>query len=348
MFALIAQILPELSIPLWDQHRLAEPLWLVALLVLPLVGWLRRRRPVAVWVIPGASAWASPRSPAFSRLPATLAYLAAIFIVVALARPQRIDDTRVIRGEGYDLVIAIDLSTSMFAEDSVIDGARVNRLEALKPVIDAFVRSRPADRIGFVVFSGKAYTMAPLTHDHAWLARQIARLRIGLLEDGTAVGDALGLALTRLEQTGAEAGPRAGAFVILMTDGSNNKGRLAPAQAAALAASKKIPVYTIGVGRDGIVPFPIFDDTGRRTGTGRARSDLDEASLRDIARVTGGRYARADEPDAATAAFDAIDRAQKVSFDQRQQVLATELFAWPATAAAALLLLTVFARLRRP
>lgn len=348
MSALLAQIFPEFAIPLWNQHRLAEPLWLLALLLLPLAAWLRRRRPVSALVVPGAAAWAAPRPPVASRLPAALAYLAAFLLVVALARPQRIDDTRVVRGEGYDLVIAIDLSTSMFAEDSMIDGVRVNRLEALKPVLDAFVRARPADRIGFVAFSGRAYTLAPLTHDHAWLARQIARLRIGLLEDGTAVGDALGLALSRLERARSGDAPRAGAFVILMTDGSNNRGRLSPSDAAALAASKQIPVHTIGVGRDGIVPYPIFDDNGRRTGTGRARSDLDDEALRDIAKKTNGLYARAEDPDAAAAAFAAIDRAQKTVFDQRQQVLATELYPWPASFAAALLLLAVLPRLRRP
>ncbi|MEO0055037.1 MAG: hypothetical protein RLZZ50_984, partial [Verrucomicrobiota bacterium] len=286
-----ADLLSDLTLPLWGPYRLAAPLWLFALLLVPLAIWLRRRRSVSVLLIPNAAAWAAPRAPAVRRWPVGLAWCAAAFLVLALARPQRIDDTRVVRGEGYDLVVAIDLSTSMYAEDSVVGGNRVNRLEALKPVLEAFIRRRPGDRIGFVAFAGRAYTLAPLTHDHDWLARQVARLRIGLIEDGTALGDGLGLALSRLQRARSEAdAPRAGAFVVLMTDGANNRGQLAPAQAAALAKARGVPVFTIGVGRDGLVPFPAFDEQGRRVGMTRRMSDLDPAALRQIATETGGRF----------------------------------------------------------
>lgn len=340
MAAPLPEFLSDLTLPLWGPCRLAAPLWLLALLLLPLAAWLRRRRSVSVLLIPHAAAWTAPRAPAARRWPVRLAWAAAALLVLALARPQRIDDTRVVRGEGYDLVVAIDLSTSMYAEDSVVDGRRVNRLEALKPVLEAFIRRRPADRIGFVAFAGRAYTLAPLTHDHDWLARQVARLRIGLIEDGTALGDGLGLALSRLQRARSDAdAPRAGAFVVLMTDGANNRGQLAPAQAAALAKARGVPVFTIGVGRDGLVPFPAFDEQGRRVGMTRRMSDLDPAALRQIATDTGGRYFRAEDPDAANAAFAEIDRAQKITFDQTTQVLATELYAWPAALATLLLAL---------
>ena len=348
MAALLPEFLSDLTLPLWGPFRLAAPLWLLALLLLPLAAWLRRRRSVSVLLIPHAAAWAAPRAPAVRRWPVRLAWSAAVFLVIALARPQRIDDTRVVRGEGYDLVVAIDLSTSMYAEDSVVDGRRVNRLEALKPVLEAFIRRRPSDRIGFVAFAGRAYTLAPLTHDHDWLARQVARLRIGLIEDGTALGDGLGLALSRLQRARSDAdAPRAGAFVVLMTDGANNRGQLAPAQAAALAKARGVPVFTIGVGRDGLVPFPALDEQGRRVGTTRRMSDLDPAALRQIASETGGRYFRAEDPDAANAAFSEIDRAQKITFDQTTQVLATELYAWSAGLAALLLALATLPLLRR-
>jgi Ca-activated chloride channel family protein len=110
-----------------------------------------------------------------------------------------------VRSEGYDIMLAIDLSTSMRAEDFEKDGERINRLQAIKPVIQAFIERRPTDRIGIVLFSGRAYTMAPLTFDHDWLARQLSRVRIGMIEDGTAIGDGLGVALTRLEQARATA-----------------------------------------------------------------------------------------------------------------------------------------------
>jgi Ca-activated chloride channel family protein len=345
----LAQLLPDLALPLWGAHQLAAPVWLLALLLFPLLAWLRRRRPVSTLLIPHAAAWAAPRPSPARRWPVRLGYAAAGLLVVALARPQRVDDTRIIRGEGYDIVIAIDLSTSMFAEDNVVDGSRVNRLEALKPVLEAFIRRRPSDRIGFVAFAGRAYTLAPLTHDHAWLARQVDRLRIGLIEDGTAIGDGLGLSLTRLHRARTEAdAPRAGAFVILMTDGAHNRGTLTPEQSTALAKARGVPVFTIGVGQDGLVPFPAFDEHGRRIGTTRRGSDLDLAALRKIASETGGRFFRAEDPDAASAAFTAIDRAQKVSFDQSTQVLATELYAWPAAASALLLFLAALPLLRRP
>lgn len=340
--------LPALAALRFGDGQLAQPAWLLALLALPFLLWLRRRRPTPVLLIPGAAAWAAPRPPASLRWPVWVATLGYILLIGALARPQRIDDRTIIRGEGYDLVLALDLSTSMYAEDSMRDGQRINRLEALKPILEAFILRRPADRIGFVAFSGRAYTLAPLTHDHAWLAKQIARLRIGLIEDGTAIGDGIGLALTRLARAREEDGAgRAGSFVILLTDGAHNRGELTPAQAVALAKARQVPVYTIGVGRDGLVPFPMIDASGRRIGTRNVPSDLDIQTLRQIADATGGQFFRADDPATASSAFAAIDRAQKISFDQTTHLLATELYPWPASVAGVLLLLSLPALLRR-
>src|SRR3954462_7920460 len=246
---------------------LHDPLWLTALLALPLLMWLRGRRRVPVLLVPFAAAWHRPSLAAPSRWPVALAFLGLALLIGALARPQHVEDKREVRSEGYDIVLAIDLSTSMRAEDFEKDGERINRLQAIKPVIQAFIERRPADRIGIVLFSGRAYTMAPLTFDHEWLARQLARVRIGMIEDGTAIGDGLGVSLTRLEQAKRESGgKRQGAFVVLLTDGANNRGALTPQQATDLAKSRGIPVYTIGAGQDGLVPFPVFDDKGRKIG----------------------------------------------------------------------------------
>ena len=141
------------------------------------------------------------------------------------ARPQRVEDKREVRSEGYDIVLAIDLSSSMLAEDYERGGDRINRLQAIKPVIQAFIEKRPSDRIGIVLFSGRAYTMAPLTFDHDWLSRQLERLKLGMLENGTAIGDGLGVALTRLEQAKREAGgQRQGAFVNSSAESANPSG----------------------------------------------------------------------------------------------------------------------------
>ena len=170
-------------------------------------------------------------------------------------------DKRDVRTQGFDIVLAIDLSGSMLSEDYENDGERINRLRAIKPVIQAFIEQRPSDRIGVVLFSSKAYTLSPLTTDHVWLGRQIERIRIGLITDGTAIGDALGVALTRLDQSKREQdGRRKGAFIVLLTDGANNMGALTPVQSAQLAKARGVPIYTIGAGKDGLVPYPNFDD----------------------------------------------------------------------------------------
>ncbi len=310
---------------------LHDPAWLLAALLLPALLWLRQRRAQPVWVVPFASAWSGRAPLPRSRWPELLVGAGLLLLVAALARPERVEERQDVRREGYDLVLAVDLSGSMLAEDQERDGARVNRLQALKPVLEAFTARRESDRIGVVTFGGRAYTLAPLTFDHGWLRRQIARLRVGLVEDGTALGDALALAVARLGQAErSEAGRRKGGFVILLTDGANNMGQLAPGEAAGLAAAKGIPVYTIGSGRSGLVPMPVFDAGGRKVGYRRVQSDLDEEALREIAARTGGRYFRAVDPDTVEAAFAAIDAERKIEFEARRDLRARQGFAWLA------------------
>ncbi len=331
-------------------YTLHDPLWLLALAVFPLVLWLRGRRAVPVLLVPFAAAWHRPSLAASSRWPAGLAVAGLVLLVIALARPQRIEDKREVHSQGYDLMLAIDLSGSMLAEDYEKNGEAINRLQAIKPVIQAFIDKRPSDRIGIVVFSGRAYTLAPLTFDHDWLARQVSRLKIGLIEDGTAIGDGLGIALTRLEQAAREQGAqRKGAFVVLLTDGANNRGSLAPAQATQIAKSRGIPVYTMGAGRDGLVPFPVFDQNGNRMGTRRIVADLDSNALINISQTTGGQYYRIDDTKAIESAFKSIDRTQKIEFQSKSYLLTTELFTWfAAPGLACLLLAALLIRARRP
>jgi Ca-activated chloride channel homolog len=317
-----------------------SPYWLLALLLIPAVIWLRGRRSVPVLLVPFAAAWHRPSVASASRWPAGLTILGIVLLITALARPQRVEDKREIHTQGYDIMLAIDLSGSMLAEDYERNTVRINRLQAVKPVIQAFINERPNDRIGIVVFSGRAYTLAPLTFDHEWLGRQVERLKVGLIEDGTAIGDGLGLALTRLEQAAREqGGRRQGAFAVLLTDGANNKGTLAPLQAASVAKGRGIPVYTIGAGRDGLVPFPVFNQNGDTIGYRRVMSDLDQNTLIEIANLTGGHAFRADEAKAIENAFAAIDRAQKIEFQAKSYLLTTELFAWLAVPGLTALLL---------
>jgi Ca-activated chloride channel homolog len=319
--------------------RLANPLWLCALLAIPAAIWLRGRRRVPVLLVPFAAAWHRPSLAQAAGWPAACTAAGLALFVGALARPQRIEDKREVRSQGYDIVLAIDLSGSMLSEDYEKDGQRLNRLQAIKPVIQAFIEQRPADRIGVVLFSGRAYTLAPLTTDHAWLARQLERVKIGLIEDGTAIGDALAVAVSRLDQAAREnSGRREGAFIVLLTDGANNRGTLAPMQAAAIAQARGIPVYTIGAGKDGIVPYPIFDDQGNKVGYRHILADLDENALREISQKTGGQFFRAADTGTIESAFRDIDRSQKIEFQAKSYLLTTELFPWLAAPGALLLL----------
>ena len=327
---------------------LRDPVWLIALFEIPVVLWMRQRRRTPVLVVPFAADWHRPSYLARSRWPTVCAVAGLALLIVALARPQRIDDRQQVKSQGYDLMLAIDLSSSMLSEDYVRDGHAINRIQAIKPVIQAFINDRPNDRIGVVAFAGHAYTLAPLTFDHQWLGKQIGRLNVGLIEDGTAIGDALGVCLSRLDQAKREVGGRRlGAFIVLLTDGGNNRGTLTPDQALAIAKARHIPIYTIGAGRQGYVPVPV----GRRPdGTyiyQQMLSEVDEGLLRKLAGESGGQFYRAEDTHAIQSAFDSIDRAKKLEFQAQSQVIATELFPWFAVPGVLLMIAAAFGSRRR-
>jgi Ca-activated chloride channel family protein len=314
-----------------ENFAFKDPWWLLLLLAIPLVIGLRQLRRAPAWVVPFVGSWYRPSMMGRSRWPVTLFVSGLILAVVALARPQIVEETRSVQREGYDIMLAIDLSGSMLAEDYSKHGVTLNRWAAIKPIIEAFIKERKNDRVGMIVFAGRAYTYAPLTFDQDWLLRQTGRLKIGLIEDGTAIGDGLGLAVQRLElsrqrERGEE---RQGAFVVLLTDGANNRGLLDPKTAAEIAAKRNIRVYTIGAGRPGDVPFPVFDpQTNQRIGTQMVRSDLDEQLLQFIAQTTGGEFYRAMDWNTTEEAFRRIDQQEKVKFEDVLHVKADEIFAW--------------------
>jgi Ca-activated chloride channel family protein len=305
-----------------------DPLWLLLLLSLPVIAWIRRRRSVPALVVPGAHEWHSPSATSSAMWPVVCAYAGLALLIVGLARPQVFVPLEDHKRRGYDLIVAIDLSTSMYAEDFQRGATLTNRLQAVKPIISAFINERPNDRIGIVVFGGRAYTFAPLTFDHEWLRKQSARLSIGLIEDGTAIGDAIGVALRRLREGRKEGQEpaRQGSFIVLLTDGSSNKGSLDPRQAARLATEDGVAIYTIGAGAEGLVPVPIFDYAGNRTGTEMRESEIDSLLLRDVAEATGGLFFRATDSNAVHDAFARIDEAQPIEFAAAPPLVSRELF----------------------
>ena len=311
----------------FDALRLLHPYCLLAILLVAFAVWWRSRKKTGFLIIPHVASWYRPSPVSWVGMGVVFWAIGLILLIVALARPQKVEDKREVKQKGYDLFLAIDLSSSMLAEDYQNGLSRMNRWEAVQPVIEAFIKRRDQDRIGMVVFSGKAYTLAPLTTDHLWLERQLLKLKPGILDQGTAIGDGLGLALTRLDQSSRNQNEsRKGAFVILLTDGSNNRGTLEPIAAASIAEGMKIPVYTVGAGSVGVAPLPQFDQEGNKVGYIQIQADLDEPTLTKIAMMTGGKFYKADDTQAIEGAFASIDRAQKIEFQAKSYVLASELF----------------------
>ncbi len=256
---------------------------------------------------------------------------ALVLLVIALARPQLGRADARVRSEGIDIMLAVDVSGSMLAEDFQLEGGRANRLDAVKAVVREFVARRPNDRIGLVLFAARPYTQSPLTLDHGWLLAMLDRARIGMIEDGTAVGSALAAAIGRLEQSEAKS-----RIVILLTDGQNNAGKVPPLTAADAAKTLGYRVYTIGAGTRGAAPFPQVDPFGRTVYV-NVPVNVDEETLRRIADTTGGRYFRATDTERLRQIYAEIDQLETTPQEGLQYLEFDELYVW--LAAAALLLL---------
>lgn len=282
----------------------ARPWVLLALALIPLWLWWRaqrlRARPGTAMSDARAVLGATPRAWVV-RLPPALRAVTLVAWIVAAAGP-RVGDTRAeVRREGIAIMLAVDLSSSMLAEDFEPE----NRLDVAKRTAIAFVRARRSDRIGLVSFAAQALTQVPLTTDYLVLEEALRQLRVGVLEDGTAIGTALGTAANRLRRA-----PGASRVVVLLTDGENNQGTVDPRTAAAAAAALGIRVYTIGVGTLGEAPVP----TGQGLQGLRYQTmpvQIDEELLRDVAQVTGGRYFRATDAQSLENVFTEIDRLEK-------------------------------------
>lgn len=235
-----------------------------------------------------------------------------ICLIVALARPQTGSSRHRVRTQGVDIVLSIDVSPTMGALDYEENGREYDRLEAVKRVADKFIRGRPNDRIGLVGFSTHAYSLAPLTLDHGWLITQIQRLSVGDLGDATAIGDGLATALNRLRDSKARS-----RVVVLLTDGINNTGDIEPLNAALAAQALGIKVYTVGAGSYGVARIPIRDAFGQ-TRIVHAEADIDEATLKRIAELTGGRYFRAADMEGLKKTFEEIDQLEKSEIEVEQ------------------------------
>ncbi|MDD3375384.1 MAG: VWA domain-containing protein [Candidatus Omnitrophica bacterium] len=239
-----------------------------------------------------------------------LRLLSILFFLIALAGPRQILEEVQHKTEGIDIVLAIDVSGSMAAEDFKLQNKRVNRLDIVKSVVEEFIDGRKNDRIGIVAFSRFAYTLCPLTLDHDWLLTNLERLKLGLIEDGTAIGSAVASSVARLKNSKAKS-----KIIILLTDGVNNAGKIDPIEAAKIAEANKIRIYTIGVGTKGLVPFPVKDFWGR-TGYQNVEINLDDQTLKEIAKVTSGEYFWAMDTESLRNIYKAIDQLEKTEIEQ--------------------------------
>jgi Ca-activated chloride channel family protein len=310
----------------WAGYRFQDPLWLWALLLVPLVvaAALRRERDGGAIVCPGASRLrGAPRGyrTRLRHLPVFLAALGLLLGVVALARPQHGTLKEDVTTPGVDIVVALDVSGSMAAQDF----QPKNRLVVAKEVVAEFVRRRPTDRLGLVVFAGKSLTKAPPTTDNAVLLRQLEDVKLEMLPDGTAIGSGLATSLTRLRRSQAKS-----RVVVLVTDGANNSGEIDPATAADLAKAMEVRVYTIGVGKGGQVPMPVRvrdPFSGQIVEqTVMTEVQIDEGLLQSIADRTGGEFFRATDGASLRNIFDRIDRLEKSEIKQTAYRRYRELF----------------------
>lgn len=267
--------------------------------------------------------------------PFILWILAFVLIVLSAARIQKGIQYSKTNTEGVDIMLTVDTSTSMYAEDFIVNGKRNNRLVAVKAVVNDFINMRKSDRMGLVVFAGQSYTQCPLTLDYEILRNLLNKAEIGMIEDGTALGTAIGSAVNRLKTTKAKS-----KIIILLTDGENNKGRISPEMAAKAAKALNIKVYTIGVGTRGKAPVLAQDAYGN-TGYVEMDVNIDEELLTKIANITGGKYFRATDTESLKEIYTIINKLEKTKTEVNVYNEYKELFTYFLLPAIFILLLEI-------
>ena len=306
--------------------------WLLAIIALPLPLIIRWLLPAdlpaeqAALKVPFLEDFGEGQTKVISQnkqWPLLLAVIGWLCLVIACMRPQWMGEPIEQAVSGRDLMLAVDLSGSMDAEDFIIENRRVDRLTATKNVASEFIRRRAGDRLGLILFGSNAYLQTPLTFDRATVITLLNESFLGLAGDNTAIGDAIGLAVKRLNKQKTES-----RVLILLTDGANTAGEVTPLKAAELAASNQLKIYTIGIGADEMIVRSFFGS--RKVNPSR---DLDEATLKAIADKTGGRYFRARNTQELDKIYQILDELEPVEKDKQYFRPKTELYHWPLAVA---------------
>ena len=311
-----------------------SPWWLLGVPLVWILAWLRGRTDrqsaflySSVGLVKGITQLRRSRA---GRVLLLLRWLALTLVFVGLARPQLGQGSSSVKASGIDIVVALDLSPSMAAEDFESRGRRVNRVEIALEVIEKFIEQRRNDRIGLVAFAKMAFVAAPLTLDHDFLYTNLKRLDVNQIGDGTAIGSALSASVNRLR--GLKSKSR---IVILMTDGQDNSSKVPPLTAAEAAQALGVKVYTIGVGTRGTAPFPQVDPFGRKYYV-RMPVDIDEDVLKQISDKTGGKYYRADSAETLRNIYGEIDKLEKTEIEAKKFQFYEELYGYFVVPAAIL------------
>ncbi|MEY2509941.1 MAG: Ca-activated chloride channel [Verrucomicrobiota bacterium] len=311
----------------------AQPWFLLVLLAIPLLAWLRGRSgPAAALTFSSTSALRSlgkssaARAGKFLR---ALLLIALAFFAVAMARPQLGKSLTQVEASGIDIMLALDVSGSMLTKDFTIGGEQATRIDAIREVTRKFIEARPNDRIGIIAFAGRPYVVSPMTLDHDWLQKNLERVKIGLVEDGTAIGSGMSAAANRLNDKRSKS-----RVIVLLTDGENNTGKIPPNTAAEAIKALKIHFYAIGAGINGIAPTPVFNPQNGKPVTDmfgnilyqNQRVHFNEAGLKEVAKIADGQFYRATDTRSLEQIFADIDKLEKTTVSVKKYQQYRDLF----------------------
>ncbi len=310
----------------------ARPWLLLLLLLIPLLAFLRGRfGPRAAIVFSATAPFRAIGKGSMSRagrILRGLIWLSLASFMIAMARPQLGKSLTQIEASGIDIMLVLDVSNSMLAKDFTIDGQEATRLDAVREVTRKFIEARPNDRIGMVAFGTRPYVVSPMTLDHEWLLQNLDRVRIGLVEGSTAIGSAMAAAGNRLNDKQSKS-----RVVVLLTDGDNNAGKIPPNTAAEALKALRIHFYAIGIGTNGVAPFPVLDERGRvvTDAVGNvyyqdAPVSFNEAGLREVARIAEGKFYRATDTQSLASIYSDIDKLEKTTISAKKYQQYRDLF----------------------
>jgi Ca-activated chloride channel family protein len=332
--------LPPLSVvtPLLHGFTFIHPWVLLALVLIPLLALLKGKFGGTPGVLFSSTqlvvAVGRKRRAHAGAFLSSLVYGAMACLIVALARPQLGQTLEHVTASGVDIMLVLDVSGSMRAEDYVVGDQRMSRIDMVKRVTQDFIESRPNDRMGIIAFAGRPYLVSPLTLDHDWLIQNLDRVQIGMVEDSTAIGSGLASAANRLKDRNSKT-----KIIVLLTDGANNAGKVLPLTAAEAAKALGIKIYTIVAGSNDPIPFPVKLSDGRTVlmNLPAGYFPIDEKLLDQIAKIGDGKYFRAADTESMDKTFKEIDRLEKTKVEMDRTSDYRDYFTWPLLAAALLI-----------